>query len=107
MRIRIVIQVRWSGEKRKNPQIFFEFERGSDDWHVWVSFLSHGRYSALGQVANDLRDSTFETLSFVSDWSGFSNHFSSPRPTSNGASSVESIHDQVHVTVGGGSGHMR
>lgn len=48
--------------------------------------------------SEQLRDSTFDLLAFNNDWKTFSNHTSS-------GNSLESIHDQVHVLIGG-NGHM-
>jgi hypothetical protein len=62
--------------------------------------------SQLRDIGDDLKSSTFDMLTFTSTWSGFSNHRVSSLPLSGAASSVEAIHDQLHVAVGGNYGYM-
>ncbi|KAL5493071.1 hypothetical protein ACEPAI_4520 [Sanghuangporus weigelae] len=54
--------------------------------------------NAMDSRGEQLRDNTFDLLAFNQDWVTFSNHTSS-------GNSLESIHDQVHVLIGG-NGHM-
>jgi Common central domain of tyrosinase len=59
--------------------------------------------SDLSSAAEQLTTKTYNLLSRVSTWPAFSNH--TPDDGGSSSNSLEAIHDEVHVVVGG-SGHM-
>jgi len=56
----------------------------------------------LGNSQSRIMDDTFALLSWVHDWDAFSNHSAHESSVTN---SLEAIHDQIHVDIGG-TGHM-
>ena len=59
--------------------------------------------SVLASAQSNITSSTYNMLTRVTTWSGFSNH--SVDDGGSNSNSLEAIHDGIHVDVGGG-GHM-
>jgi tyrosinase len=62
-----------------------------------------GLKSDLASVGEQLTTKTYNLLSRVHTWPAFSNH--TPDDGGSSSNSLEAIHDEIHVTVGG-NGHM-
>lgn len=58
--------------------------------------------STLADAQEQTTDDTIAMLHTINDWPNFSNHRDSADSQTN---SLETIHDQIHVEVGG-NGHM-
>jgi tyrosinase len=55
--------------------------------------------AVLGSAQSDITSSTYNMLTRVTDWPGFSNH--TPGDGGSTSNSLEAIHDGIHVDVGG------
>ncbi|TFK74620.1 Di-copper centre-containing protein [Pluteus cervinus] len=100
----------------KNPLLTYHFNPKPDpsftgSFKIWPQTLrypssqnanAHSQPKSVQQNMDahreELRDRTFNLLAYVNDWVTMSNHTSS-------GESLESIHDTVHVLLGG-AGHM-
>ncbi|KAF8500857.1 photo-regulated tyrosinase [Russula emetica] len=56
----------------------------------------------LSSVQSDITQSTYNLLSRVNTWPGFSNH--TPGDGGSSSNSLEAIHDEIHGTIGGQMG---